>query len=296
MGHTEPRQQLLVHSPHTVPHSYCVPLDEELTDIHKWSSQRIVLGDYGDYSSGGLVRTGNIFEDTQPTGFDREGPTYRPTVFQVPCPGFGISTDWMKNHDDVALVLHSEHSYLALHQPKGISLPANEHVSLLLKSLSTRLAGKHLVTATIQCSDFYTVDEDGNRRGSGDDSAPADGHHSTEPGILTPLCMIASPQVWRRGESFCKLRMERFRSIREHFEAMRRPTGNEQFDKSANKHEEDAAIKFFLDLFGLKYLENYIGKITFFARFPSMMETSAVDVLSAGAAGGWSVTLCSSRN
>ncbi|KAI6019334.1 hypothetical protein PISMIDRAFT_436886 [Pisolithus microcarpus 441] len=65
---------------------------------------------------------------------------------------------------------------------------------------------------------------------------------------------------------------------------MHRPTGNEQFDKSANKQRGDIVIKFFLDLFGLKYLENYIGKITFFARFPPMMETGAVDVLSAGTA------------
>ncbi|KAI6019333.1 hypothetical protein PISMIDRAFT_436862 [Pisolithus microcarpus 441] len=104
----------------------------------------------------------------RPTGFDREDPAYCPTVFHVRCPGLGISMDWMKNEDDLALARGSEHTNLALRQPKGISLPANEHVSLLLKALSTRLAGKHLVTATIQCSDFYTVDEDGIRRDSGD--------------------------------------------------------------------------------------------------------------------------------
>ncbi|KAI5985058.1 hypothetical protein EDD15DRAFT_1650942 [Pisolithus albus] len=209
-----------------------------------------------------------------PTGFDREDPTYLPTVFHVRCPGFGISMDWMNKEDDLALARGPKRTNLALRQPKGISLPANEHVSLLLKSLSTRLAGKHLVTATIQCSDFYTVDDDGIRRDSGDDSAPADGHHSTEPGILTPLCMIASPQVWR-GERFCKQRMERSRSIREHFDAM-----VDRVHYCTTLGNKPAAIKFFVDLFGLKYLENYIGKITFFARFPSMMQTSPVDVLS----------------
>ncbi|KIK19989.1 hypothetical protein PISMIDRAFT_682743 [Pisolithus microcarpus 441] len=270
----------------TVPRSHFLALDEGVAQFVDCSSQRIVLGDYGDYSSGELVRTGNIFEDMQPAGFNREDPTYLPTVFRVPCPGIGISMDWMNKEDALALARGFERTKLVLCQPKGISLPANEHVSLLLKALSTRLAGKHLVTVTIQCSDFYTVDKDGNRRRSGDDSVPADGHHSTESGILTPLCMIASPQVWR-GERFCKQRVERSRNIREHFDAMvdrRRPTGNEQFDKSANKHKEDAAIKFFVDLFGLRYLENYIGKITFFARFPLMMETGPVDVLSVGAA------------
>ncbi|KAI6018951.1 hypothetical protein PISMIDRAFT_689018 [Pisolithus microcarpus 441] len=238
---------------------------------------------------------GNIFEDMRPTGCDPEDPTYCPTVFHVPRRGLGISMGWTRKEDDLILARHSEHTYLALRQPKGISLPANEHVSLLLKALSTRLAGKYLVTAIIRCSDFYMVDKDGNRRDGGDDSAPANGNHSTETGMLTPLPTIASPQVWRI-EPPCMQRMEQFRSIREHFDAlvdMHRPTGDEEFDKSAKKH---IAIKFFSDLFGLEYLKNYIGKITFFARFPSMMETSAVDILSAGAVEGWSVTLCSSKN
>ncbi|KAI6000073.1 hypothetical protein EDD15DRAFT_1886709 [Pisolithus albus] len=186
----------------TVSHTHVLSVNEGLAVLDNCSSQQIVLGDYGDYSSGEFARTGNIFEDMQPTGFDREDPTYLPTVFRVRCPGLGISMDWMNKEDDLALARGFGRTNLALRQPNGISLPANEHVSLLLKALSTRLAGKHLVTATVQCSDFYTVDKDGNRRGSGD-----------EPGILTPLCMIASPQVWR-GEHRCEQRMERLRSIR----------------------------------------------------------------------------------
>ncbi|KAI6018949.1 hypothetical protein BKA83DRAFT_4309659 [Pisolithus microcarpus] len=51
-----------------------------------------------------------------------------------------------------------------------------------------------------------------------------------------------------------------------------------------NKQKKDIAIEFFSNLFGLKYLKNYVGEITFVARFPSMMETSPVDVLFASAA------------
>ncbi|KAI6018956.1 hypothetical protein PISMIDRAFT_418006 [Pisolithus microcarpus 441] len=150
----------------------------------------------------------------RPTGFDLEDP-YCPTVFPVPCPGLGMFTGWMRNEDDLTLAGHSEYTHLALRKPKGISLPASERVSLLLKALSTRLAGKYLVTAVIQCSDFYTVDGEGNRRDSGDDSASANGNHPTEAGILAPLCTIASPQVWRNErEPLCIQRMERFRSIR----------------------------------------------------------------------------------
>ncbi|KAI6019369.1 hypothetical protein PISMIDRAFT_687793 [Pisolithus microcarpus 441] len=92
-------------------------------------------------------------------GFDRKDPAYCPTVSNVPCPGLGIIMDRMQSGGDFALAYRVRDTSLALRQPKSISHPVNEHVSLLLKALSTRLAGKHLVTAIIQCSDFYTVDE-----------------------------------------------------------------------------------------------------------------------------------------
>ncbi|KAI6022815.1 hypothetical protein PISMIDRAFT_679603, partial [Pisolithus microcarpus 441] len=37
-----------------------------------------------------------------------------------------------------------------------------------------------------------------------------------EPAVFVPLCIIASPQVWRR-EPACAGRRELFKSIREHF-------------------------------------------------------------------------------
>ncbi|KAI6038839.1 hypothetical protein EDC04DRAFT_2689028 [Pisolithus marmoratus] len=103
--------------------------------------------------------------------------------------------------------------YLALRQPKGISLPANEHLVLLLKALSSRLVGKYLVMTTIQCSDFYEIKMYGARTDSGDDSASKRVSYSTEPEVLTPLCIIASPQVWRR-ELPCVQRREQFKNIR----------------------------------------------------------------------------------
>ncbi|KAI6102886.1 hypothetical protein F5141DRAFT_1133485 [Pisolithus sp. B1] len=163
--------------------------------------------------------------------------------------------------------------HLALHQPKAISLPANERFSLLLKALSIRLAGKCLVTTVIQCSDFYMVDEDGSRRDPS--GVPNNDDHSTQAGILTPLCTIAYPQVWRREVVRIQTK-QRFRSIRQ---------------------RKDIAMKFFSDLFGLVYLKNYIGDLTFFTRFPLMMETSSAgDVQSVGDAEGWFVALYSSAN
>ncbi|KAI5992136.1 hypothetical protein EDD15DRAFT_1032812 [Pisolithus albus] len=178
----------------------------------------------------------------------------------------------MKNQTDVAIAYHmTADTHLALHQARGISLPSNDNFMLLLTAFSIRMVGKHLVTTIIQCSDFYGVDQDGNRRDSGDDSLPESGHRSTESGVETPLCAIASPQVWRR-EPLCVRRREQFKSIREHFYALHQPTGPELRFKFANRQKKDTAVKFFSEMFGLEYLRIYIGEITFFARLPCMME------------------------
>ncbi|KAI6038932.1 hypothetical protein EDC04DRAFT_1848529 [Pisolithus marmoratus] len=65
---------------------------------------------------------------------------------------------------------------------------------------------------------------------------------------------------------------------REHFYALvnRQLTGTEAHRKSVNRRKKDRVIKFFSDLFGLKYLRNYIGGITFFERLPSMIETDSL--------------------
>ncbi|KAI6002319.1 hypothetical protein F5J12DRAFT_784042 [Pisolithus orientalis] len=54
---------------------------------------------------------------------------------------------------------------IALRQPRGLLLPKNEAFELLLKALSTRLAGNHLVTAVIQCSQFHEVNYEGSWQG-----------------------------------------------------------------------------------------------------------------------------------
>ncbi|KAI5994810.1 hypothetical protein EDD15DRAFT_2259249 [Pisolithus albus] len=300
----------------TFSHSYHLQVDEQLVKAYECFGQRIAPGDYGDYYCGNLVRDGNIFEDMRAAGFDLDDSIHCLAVSRVSDPDFKWRADWMKSQDDLAVACRTtDATLLALHQPRVISLPANEHVSLLLKALSTRLAGKQLVTTVIQCSDFYMVDKDGKRRDSGDDSGSDSGNHSTEAVILTPLCMIVYPQIWRR-EPLSEKRKERLESVREHFYAlvnMHQPTGTGPSYKSANILKKDLAIKFFSDLFGLTYLKNYvcshfyspthifhgmqIGKITFFTRFSSMMESSPVsDVPPVDPAEGWSVILRSPVN
>ncbi|KAI5983016.1 hypothetical protein EDC04DRAFT_1761916 [Pisolithus marmoratus] len=80
------------------------------------------------------------------------------------------------------------------------------------------------------------------------------------------------------------LRTEKGTIQKEHFYAlmnMRQLAGTEAHRKSVNKWKKDRAIKFFSDLFCLEYL-NYIGKITFFERLPSIIE---IDSLSEGSVG-----------
>ncbi|KAI6038928.1 hypothetical protein EDC04DRAFT_1849011 [Pisolithus marmoratus] len=268
----------------TVRGSYSLRLDGWEACFERCFGQGLVLGDYGDYSDGVLIRAGNIFEDMRTLCMDPKDLTYCPVVSRVSDGGWRRH---MRNHGNVAVARSAiEDRHLALRQPKGISLPANDSIVLLLKALSTRLSGKKSVIAVIQCSECYEVDKNGKRSDSGADLVSDSVDHSAEAGMLTPLCTIVSPQVWRRHLA-CVQRRERFKSIREHFYAlvnMRQLAGTEAHRKSVNKRKKVGAIKFFSGLFGLQYLRNYIGKITLFERLPSMVETDSLSEGSVGTA------------
>ncbi|KAI6019109.1 hypothetical protein EDC04DRAFT_438853 [Pisolithus marmoratus] len=218
----------------TVRGSHLLRLDGWAASFRKCSGQRVALGDYGDYSDGALIRTGNIFEDMRTLGIGSEDSTYCPVASHV-------DSRWQdRKQDNVAVAYNAiEDRRLALRQPKGISLPANDSIVLLLKALSIRLAGKHLVMTVVQCSEFYEVDRDRQRSDSRNvsDLVSDSVEPSAEAGMLTPLCTIVSPQVWRRHPA-CVQRRERLKSIREHFYSlvnMRQLTGNEAHRKSVTQ-------------------------------------------------------------
>ncbi|KAI5997538.1 heterokaryon incompatibility protein-domain-containing protein [Pisolithus albus] len=202
----------------TIDQTYSLELDGWKTQVDRCSGPQLSLGDYGDCVEGTLMCTGNIFRDMQLIGIDPEDSAYQPVVSRV------SGDRWAKyrvaNQTNIATAYHgASDTTSVLHRAKGISLPNNEHFVLLLKAFSTRLAGKHVVTTLIQCSGIYSVDRVGNRIDSGDDVVPYSGMHAAEPGILTPFCVIASPQVWRR-EPPCVRRREQFENIRKHFYAL----------------------------------------------------------------------------
>ncbi|KAI6038842.1 hypothetical protein EDC04DRAFT_1841431 [Pisolithus marmoratus] len=221
-------------------------------------------------------RTGNIFEDMRALGIDLTDSAYCSVVSRVS--GFERKKYLDSDHYDLAVASPTTgNTYLVLHRPKGISLPANEYLVLLLKALSSRLAGKHLVITIVQCSDFYRVDDEtGVRTNAGGKSALECVGNPTETENLTPLCIIASPQVWRRQPA-CVQRRKQFRNIREHFYTlmdMHQP-GTEAYHKSTNSQKE-RAIKFLSVLFGHEYLRNYIGDIKFFEKLSWVIATTSL--------------------
>lgn len=251
------------------------------------SGERIALGDYGHYSNGNFKHDGNIFEDMQEINIDPADPAYHPVVSRV---SSNLHTLHHKQDQHSVAVGHRGH-YLILHSPKGLSLPNNQQLVLLLKALSMRLANKHLVTIIIQCSNLNCVDEEGNRKEAGGGSASLTGSDSMEPGVLVPLCTIASPQVWRR-EPACAQKREQFRSIREQFYTvvnLCRSSGTETGRESTSKRMNRDAVKFLSNIFGLESLKNYVGEITFFKELRSMLETQmqrgSIFVWNADAAG-----------
>ncbi|KAI6114726.1 hypothetical protein EDD16DRAFT_1597612 [Pisolithus croceorrhizus] len=122
---------------------------------------------------------------------------------------------------------------LELHQPKGLSLPSNKESELLLKALSTCFSGKRLVKTVIECSQVHTVDREGRRKALGGSEL------TFLPGILTPLCIIATPLAWNKGPASTQ-RRERFQNIR-----------------LRNEWKINGVVDFSA-MFGLEYLENYV--------------------------------------
>ncbi|KAI6142965.1 heterokaryon incompatibility protein-domain-containing protein [Pisolithus tinctorius] len=240
---------------HTDCYRYRYKLDGWLTWLDGCFGQRVALGDYGDYSNGNFKCTGNIFEDARTLGVDP------------------YELKWSNRADDPATYCRNG-KYVALRQPKGLSLPTNEHLVLLMKSLS--------IPCCRQTFGFHGDDDNGKQGDSGD---PSDsGNHSTEPQVFTLLYTATSPQVWQR-KPFFEERRKQFHSIREHFYSlmnMDQSRGPDAGHKSVNRQKTDRTIKFFSDIFGFPLLSNYVGKITFFERLPWMMETNPRSECSVG--------------
>lgn len=227
------------------------------------SRRRIALGDYGNFPNGRFERDGNIFEDLRARGID-----CHPVVSRVS--GDEDALHHVDSRDGIVVAFHSTDKR-ALYLPKGLLLPDSHQLVLLLKDLSTRLSGKHLVITVICRSDFYGVGCGGDRRSLSTDSELHHDNLSVDRSLFTPLCIVASPHVWRE-EPVSEQRRGQLENIRKHFYNLLYAVGTAVQDESARKQ----AVNFFSSIFGLENLKIYVGEITFFERLPSMMETEPI--------------------
>lgn len=198
---------------------------------------QIELGDYGRCSPN-FKPDGNIFE-----GLPAD-PAYDPVKRSV-------SSETMAG--DVVTLWASDTKF-DLPQPAGLSLPNNQKLVLLLKTLSPRLVDKCLVTSVVRCE----------TRGS----------------TQTPLYYPSIPQVWRRG-IIDEERRALLKKIREQFYTLlnwshpttsagdNRPPvyGKLRFRRDTRElvtgtigRQQQQAIKYFSDLFGIEHFESYLAK------------------------------------
>ncbi|KAI6022080.1 heterokaryon incompatibility protein-domain-containing protein [Pisolithus marmoratus] len=223
------------------------------TRLGKCSGQEIALGDYGDFLDGNFKRCGNIFEDMRELGVDVTDSPYCPVVSRVSnCEDVKHR---LQTQNDV-VVISSSGEDLALHRPKGLSLPNNQEFKLFLKTLSTRVESKRLVRTVIQCSEFYKLDDSGTRMGV--EGAPEGGNQSADPVTFTPLCFIARPLTWRKPTS--ARRRQQFKEIREHFYTLANLhdiAGTQVRHNTPNKRKTRGAADFSV-MFGLNYLKIFV--------------------------------------
>ncbi|KAI6167803.1 hypothetical protein EDD17DRAFT_1751214 [Pisolithus thermaeus] len=243
---------------------------------------RIALGDYGRFNKNNFQVVGNIFQDMQELDIDSMDPVYQPIV--SPVSGSQRVPHRMQTQQDI-VTCGINYDSLVLRQPKGHLLPNNAEFNLLLRALSSRTARRHLVTAVIQCSAFYRVNDKPTQKDASA-SVQKGGEQSMGPGVFTPLC-IFHPSA-PHGSPACVQRREKLKNIREHFYALANlhlsetePCHGSLRDKRALNGLVDCS-----DMFGLESLKCYVGEIAFFKRLPSMMETRLRNEDSVGRAGG----------
>ncbi|KAI6106317.1 heterokaryon incompatibility protein-domain-containing protein [Pisolithus croceorrhizus] len=242
---------------------------------------RIALGDYGCSDKNNFKVFGNIFQDMQELDIDSMDPVYQPVVSLVSS-SQRVPHRMRTQHDIVTCGIDCDS--LVLRQPKGLLLPNNAEFNLLLRALSARIAQRDLVTAVIQCSAFYKVNNEPTQMDTSA-SVRKGGEQSMGPGAFTPLC-IFHPSA-PHGSPACVQRRENFKNIREHFYALANLplSGTEPCDGSLRDRWAPNGLIDCLDMFGVESLKSYVGQIAFFKRLPSMMETQLRNEASVGRAG-----------
>lgn len=195
-------------------------LDGIFVFLLECASQEIALGDYGnwDHESETFTRDGNIFEDLEllarTPGTNLMNSAYRPVERTIP--------QFFRWGDHISTsVVKGSHSPLAMRQPIGYSLPTSRKFTLLLKSLSTRINNRYIVTTIVQCSAYHAGDPLQIAQWIAKDGTEQSKSHSAtiDSQKITVLCDIAKPQAWDR-DATDKERREQYKEIRQKFSVL----------------------------------------------------------------------------
>ncbi|KAI6151522.1 hypothetical protein BKA82DRAFT_415058 [Pisolithus tinctorius] len=239
-------------------HGHWLLVDGVEVQLLECISQKIALGDYGnwDHDNERFRRDGNIFEDIpslpDQLGIDTENSAHRPVERMIS--DVNGTDDVVKTFTGLSTI-----PALVLRRPIGLSLPNSLQLVQLLKTLSTRLADKYLVTTIVLCSAFSTTDSSSERA---EKNKPAESRPSgtqspsTKSRNIAVLYGIAQPQVWRRDTADNE-RKESFEEIREQFHALLNSVRFPGNHSTAGKSGAEAK-KFFSDVFGVEYLRSYV--------------------------------------
>ncbi|KAI6040139.1 hypothetical protein EDC04DRAFT_1549837 [Pisolithus marmoratus] len=245
--------------------------------------QETQLGDYYDnilqHSHGSVHRQGNIFQDLHllppEIHLDLDDPELQPVVHRISSES-GLGTD---NLDVTSMVGEGgTDAALVLRRPIGLSLPNTGAVAVLLRALSARGGNCGLVTTIIRCSACRQTDRFKAKIRKHPQAfsefwrtySPVDFTDHTinsDERPITPLFQIMRPWTWTRAVQVPDpmTRVE-FRKIHGYFKSiLELDTG------------KDAAIDFFMKLFGVQYLGMLVGNVIFFNSLASLSRAAEED-------------------
>lgn len=223
--------------------------------------QEVQLGDYGHWNQGRqcLEHEGNIFKELKSLAsrlhVDPMDVAYVPIKQRV------VNKEGTGMEGDVVL-----------------SLPNNQHMVLLLKALSTSLPDRCLVTRVVQSSLHHSRCQD-----SQSDLFAL----QQKPSLFT----IAQPLVWQCDEVNVEMK-QLFKDIRKHFNVLVAKQKNNHFllhklhifpfiaaqnsnTLQTGDIQRQDATKFFIGMFGIEHLKNYIGSMNFLKHLPTLLDTGA---------------------
>lgn len=238
-------------------------------------TKQIKLGDYGDWNhqSKSFEPCGNISDNLGAYSMDSANSQ------------MVSATNKDDDHLDTVITSVVEGCPLLLFKPTSLSIPGSREFVSLLKRLSMSLTEKYLVTAVVSCSAHRKLShrsalgqikefemEVRTRENGRAEMCQSHDQQSFKSGLLYS---IAQPQVWRR-DSLDKQKRKQLKEIREQFYVLvklRSPimiiNGGRLAAREQDSNATKDAARFFSNLFGVEYLERYIGDITFFKRLAS---------------------------